>query len=133
MRGNKKKKNRLTLTVRGVVAFAEWSDSSDSAEVVILTEDDEEYLLDASHTPIRPAKFVNLRVEAAGRVYELDDQLVLELRKIRAVESFQDFDDMMVAPEEDFGFNDDMEFGNWMDEDFEPYSRYGRSDGDLSD
>lgn len=133
MRGSKKKNKRLARTVRGVVALAEWSDSDDSTDVVILTEDDEEFLIDASHTAIRPARFVNSMVDATGRVYEMDDQWVLELRSIRAVESFRDFDETAGESEEEFGFEDDEAFGGWLDEDFDSYARYIRHDGDLSD
>ena len=133
MRGSKKKNRRLPQTVRGVVALAEWSDSNDNAEVVILTEDDEEFLIDASHTPIRPARFVNSMVEATGRVYEMDDQLVLELRRMRTIESYRDFDDMMAEPEDGYGFDDDEGLGGWMEDDFDSYARYIRNDGDLSD
>ena len=134
MRGHRKKNRRVTRTVRGVVALAEWSDSRDNADVVILTDDDEEYYVDASSTPIRPSKFVNSRVEATGRVYEMDDQTVLELKRMRPIESFQDFDDLNDNRFDDDEDNDDIGMGTWVEEaDIESYARYIRSSGGLSD
>ena len=39
MRGQKKRKRQRLVTVRGVVALAEWSDSRSDAEVMIITDD----------------------------------------------------------------------------------------------
>ena len=134
MRGTKKKNQRRNTTIRGVVALSEWSDSRDDAEVVILTDSEEEFCIDASETSIRPSKFINSRVEATGKIYEYEDQLVLAVKRIRVIDSIHDFDDYGDTDEDidtyDDGFDDSVGMSSWADDDdVSSYARLIRGNG----
>jgi hypothetical protein len=124
MRGNQKRNLNKTMTIRGVAALAEWSDSRQDADVVILTDSDEEYYIDATDAPIRPAKYINARVEASGKVFERDDQLVLAVNRMRVIESIQDFDPYSDDELDEDAFDDEAEISAWNeDDDFVSYAR----------
>jgi hypothetical protein len=136
MRSNRRRKRKVTTTVRGVVALADWSNSHEDAEVVLLTDDDEEYYIDASDSAIRLGKYINSRVEASGKVYERDERRVLIVRRIRVVESFQDFDGDVYGDddEDDEGYFDDGGYGYFSEDTvIDEYSRYIRSQRDLGE
>ena len=125
MRNKNRRDPERKTTVRGVVALAEWSDSRQNADVVILTDTDEEYYLDARDTDIRPATFVNARVEATGKLHEREDQYILEVSRIQVIDSDEDFSDIPDVDLDSDAF-DDEDFGvePWGDND--DYADYAR-------
>ena len=134
MRRNRRRHRRYNTTIRGVVALAEWSDSKDDAEVVLLTDDDEEYYIDASDSTIRPSKYINSRVEASGKVYEMDERKVLLVRRIRVVESFQGFEDQMYDDAEEDDFADDRTYDFFLDDAvIDDYARFLKGQRDFGD
>lgn len=126
MRGYKRRNRPMSMTIRGVVALADWTDMGDDANVVVLTDDDEEFFIDARETSIHPSDFVNARVEATGRVFEQEDRVVLAVRRMRIVESYKDFRETTYEDEEETSFVDDESAFDYLDEsnDIEAYSDY---------
>lgn len=131
MRSSRRKSRKMSITVEGVVALVEWSDAGDDSSVVILTDDDEEYYVDARDTAIRPAKFINARVEASGRLYERDGQIMLAVRRIRVLDDYGD------ASEEDFendSFEGSEDYDFWADDGIvDQYARFVRGPEDFAD
>lgn len=116
--GVSRQKNQKTIvTIRGVVALAEWSDSDDDTDVVILTEEDEEYYIDTRESEIKPMQYVNAWVEATGRVYDRDDYSVIAVKRIRIIDAMHDVDGLMAESGIQGGFDDDVRGNLWTDDD----------------
>jgi hypothetical protein len=130
MRGYRRRNRRVNVTIEGVVALAEFSYLEDDANVVILTDDDEEFYVDASDITIRLDRYVNSRVEVTGRVYERGGQSVLVVKRIRVVNEFDDLEDVDAKWRDDF--EDTHEYDYWSDDGIaDLYARFVKGSRDF--
>ncbi len=133
MRSNRRKNRRVSVTIEGVVALAEWADSGDDADLVILTDDEEEYYIDATDSVVRPARFINARVEATGKLFERDGLTQLAIRRIRVLDPYDSEADQEGFTGEHFGEASE-DFDYWSDEGIvDRYARYARGSGGMAD
>jgi hypothetical protein len=114
---SRQKNQKPIVTIRGVVALAEWSDSDDDADVVVLTEEDEEYYIDTRESQIKPMQYVNSWVEVTGRVYDRDDYSVIEVKRIRIIDAMHNADGLMAESSIQGDFDDDVRGSLWADDD----------------
>lgn len=125
MRSKRRKNQQAIVTVEGVVAFAEWSEDGSDTQLVILTDDDEEYFIETRDSSIKPSRFEGARVQATGRLFERDDWNILEIKRVRIVK-FKDFDEDDEARFDYQGtYDDDVGENSWSDyEDLSDYARF---------
>jgi hypothetical protein len=121
---SRQKNQKPIVTIRGMVTLAEWSDSDYDADVVILTEEDEEYYIDTRESQIKSIQYVNSWVEVTGRVYDRDDYSVIEVKRIRIIDAMHNADGLMAESGIQGGFDDDVRGSLWTDdEDVNSYAR----------
>ena len=131
MRSYRRKNQKVSMTIEGVVALAEWSDNGESEDVVILTDDEEEFYVDMKDSAVKPAKYLNSRVEATGKIYERDGQTMLAVRRIRVLDEPGKVETGM---EGENHFEDAPDYDFWTDDGIvDQYTRFVRGSRDFFD
>jgi hypothetical protein len=131
-RNGRRRNRKSTVTVEGVVALADHSDWGDDGELVILTDDDEEYHIDSRSSDIRADKYSDQRVEATGRLYEWEGRTMLALSRIRIVDDYGE--GLIFGAQGLETFDDERGLEDWNDDTvIDEYSLYRRPYDDLLD
>lgn len=93
MNANRELPKKL-ITIRGIVMPPDWTSDGKSTEVLVIDEDEEEYVVHSLDRGINLGRFVDSVVEATGFLYERDGSKTVAVKRIKVIEAQGEFGDM---------------------------------------